>query len=142
MADLDLPALKALCEKATPGPWVFGLNKYDADKGDYCVVPKPFDYEGPGYSENPYIIAPSGDNIVGCDEYYVFSCPADIEFITTARTALPLLVEEVERLRAALAEREPVLTAEDVPLIVEGALHALRALGDTEAARKVFGDKP
>ena len=55
---IDLQALKLLCEKATPGPWV-----------------KPAE----GYS-------------------WTFYSPDSIAFIAFARTALPALIAEVERL--------------------------------------------
>ena len=77
---IDLDVIKARCEAATPGPWY-------VDRG--------------GEFDDPYYSIPSvcrdryGDNslMVGSDK-------ATAEFIAHARTDVPALVAEVERLRA------------------------------------------
>lgn len=51
---------------------------------------------------------------------------------------LPAWVAKAEAILAEAAALKEPLTADDMPRIAEGALHAL---GDTEVNRKVFGDK-
>lgn len=81
MSDLDLDSIKARCEAATEGPW-------HREHGDYgCVSIGNFGWvvDGPNcpqYDED----TPQGH--------------ADAEFIAHARTDVPALVAEVERLRA------------------------------------------
>ena len=75
--DIDLGALKELCEKATPGPWcaLYPAGGMWSDSCDDMVL-------GP-------LLAPR---------------PFDADFIATARTAIPALIAEVERLREALVK--------------------------------------
>jgi hypothetical protein len=77
----------------TPGPWRFGLDGEE----------KPFDYEGPGYYGNPSIFGPDGQEVVGCDEYYVFRGPDDARLIAAA----PDLLEALKALRAAIGKCTP-----------------------------------
>jgi hypothetical protein len=80
--------------KHTPGPWLFGLHRYNDDSNQYEVLVKPFDYSGPGYYDNPSILAADGTEIVGCDEYQVFGSPADRQLLCAA----PDILEALERL--------------------------------------------
>lgn len=78
---LDLEAIKARCEAATPGPWVNTGGRFPKING------------GP---------------IGGCDVATLFFADgADAAFIAHAREDVPALVAEVERLQKAVAaERE------------------------------------
>ncbi len=78
--ELDLDAIEALANYATPGPWT-----------NDCY----------GRIVSPTIHVVRGQG--GCKIY------ADAEFIATARDAVPALVAEVRRLRAALDAR-PIYT--------------------------------
>ena len=86
MGAVDIDAIKARCEAATPGPWY-------AERG--------------GEFDDPYYSIPSvcrdryGDNslMVGSDK-------ATADFIAAARTDVPALVAEVERLRDELRHVE------------------------------------
>lgn len=73
---LNLDAIKARAERATPGPW-------ETEK------PGPFIHT----VWHPSPGAPR-------DEVARFMSPADARFVTHARTDIPLLVAEVERLRS------------------------------------------
>lgn len=64
--------------KHTPGPWFYGIA-YEPERG-----PVPFDYQAPGYYQNPGIIGANGDTVVGCDEYHVFNSPQDAALIAAA----------------------------------------------------------
>jgi hypothetical protein len=75
---LDLGALRELCEKATPGPWEARLDRYD-----------------------PVIVSAGSNWPHGDDEAHATAyVPADAVFIAAARSAVPALLAEVERLRA------------------------------------------
>ena len=75
---LDLDALKRLCEKATAGDWIIG------SQGDRIWGPMGSD----GEVRLSICLAGSRSSV------------QDISFIAAARTAMPALITEVERLRA------------------------------------------
>lgn len=80
-APLDLAALRGLCEQATPGPWREGSVEKEAV---FCEHGCSF---GPGIERN----------LLRLNKH--FPHEADAAFIAAARTALPALLDEVERLR-------------------------------------------
>lgn len=79
---LDLDAVEALCDAATPGPWTATLG-----------VSEFFGTEMSVYSEHTELMVFSH---IGCS-----ATSADMEFAAAARTLVPALVT---RLRAAEAE--------------------------------------
>lgn len=89
----DYKALRALCEAATPGPW--SVDHYE-ETDDWCL--RADNATIPGNS-----IADAGG----------FSYKPDAAFIAAARTAIPELLDEVERLRAALERIVKNCDAED-----------------------------
>jgi hypothetical protein len=76
MTPEELEAIKVRCAQATPGPW----GTYHSLNGWHYTKP------GSGPVRTTYEQA-----------------RADVEFIAAARTDVPALVAEVERLRAALS---------------------------------------
>lgn len=80
MLAVELAAIKARCEAATPGPW----------RGD-CFL---YDSEG-----NDLLFGNGAGIGVFCED-------ADAQFAAHAREDMPRLVAEVERLQAVLAVRE------------------------------------
>lgn len=56
----------------TPGPWWFGIQRWDCDSAEPRDQVKTAEYSGNGYSDNPFIRGADGTTIVGCDEYDVF----------------------------------------------------------------------
>lgn len=80
--------------KHTPGPWKFGVLRYNEKKDKYIVEEKPFEYTAPTPYDNPSIIGADGTEVVGCGEYYVFSSAADVRLITSVCD----LLEAVRRL--------------------------------------------
>lgn len=95
---LDLPALEALCEAATPGPW-YAMDDPAPSRADH------------GYRVLARTTRTDGRNVYGLREAMaipgkgvVWNSDADAEFIAAARTALPALIAEVRGLRAQ-AER-------------------------------------
>ena len=79
---LDLEAIKARCEAATPGPWAVAniAPGWAEDENDWCVVPG--------------VVESCGSDMCG-----PVVRSADAAFIASARTDVPALVAEVERLR-------------------------------------------
>lgn len=82
--ELDLDAIEALANAATPGPWKvhkrepwieYSVNT-ESGSGPQCWRP--------------------------IDEYYNPGAATDAKFIADARAAVPTLIAEVRRLRAAL----------------------------------------
>lgn len=62
----------------TPGKLIFGIRGPMAANGDSKAIPKPFDYNGPGYHDNPGLYAEDGTEVVGCGgEYSIFSSGED-----------------------------------------------------------------
>lgn len=87
---LDLEAIKAYCEAATPGPWY----------ADFCVITLQDDKWRPLVETNFY-----GNRYDGC---------ANAEFVACARTDVPALVTEVEQLREDQARKRKRLTEQGI----------------------------
>jgi hypothetical protein len=121
---LDLDAIKARVEAATPGPWEAGdvwAHKDTEPGSDECAwcprlgpPVKVFSY--PHMTRHVHRCEPCdrdlGRLISGPDaEHIVFSYDngferrENVEFVVHARKDIPELIAEVERLRAELAEK-------------------------------------
>lgn len=87
MTELDLDAIRARCDAATDGPWT---AEYSEAQGN-CVLPHD---------------AESTREAVAVTR--LFHQQADADFIAHARTDVPELIDEIERLQEA-AERIPKL---------------------------------
>ena len=81
--DAELDAIDRACNAATPGPW------------------KSF-IEGRDHTGGSHFIRTGGEDIELCGPARI----ADQDFIADARQSVPLLVAEVRRLRARIAELE------------------------------------
>ncbi len=84
-SELDLPAIKKLCEAATPESWTWGYN-----------------------GSHFYVLMSEGMDL----KQLWLKSEADAEFIAQARTLVPQLVEELEEAwgwRAAAREVHPEL---------------------------------
>lgn len=100
---IDLPALKALCDAATPGPWMDAATKPSGCGGwdspaDRTIPKAPTGsliQSAQHTSEEAVIMASRYDNSPWC-------LPEDRTFIAAARQALPELIAEVGRLRTTL----------------------------------------
>lgn len=116
---IDIDQLRALLVKTTPGPWSLG---------------KPY-VDDEGYRESPLFASVNGTTV--CPVAVCLPFPhvsgmqeANAAFVMAARTALPALLDEVERLRAALSAQpgaqsspwQPIETApkDDVILLFGG----------------------
>ena len=69
-----------------PLPWKLGLIKYKLPQNE--TVEKPFDYQGHPY---PSIYAANGEEVVGCDEYYIFHSPEVVRLFIAAPELLDAL---------------------------------------------------
>jgi hypothetical protein len=87
---IDTERDRAICEAATPGPWI-ELGRNVPESGIVATA----DY----ISKIAYI-----ERADETEDPAQFNARADAAFIAHARTALPAYIEEVERLRAELAE--------------------------------------
>ena len=100
---LDLPALKALNEKATPAPWTNGIPA--RNDSHMCQINAWPDGEpqghrigvGIGVTWHPDIVV----SYVGLSRQ---TCVDNANLIAAMRNALPALLAEVERLREALRD--------------------------------------
>jgi hypothetical protein len=87
LTDEELRAIRARCDSATPGPWISYVEGRDHMSGSSFIQ------TGPGESR-------------GEDIELSGATTADQDFIAHARADVPRLLDEVERLRRRLAERE------------------------------------
>lgn len=96
---LDLGTLRALCDAATPGPWTADIddhgrvlrilaNDREADNG-----------LGPEREFEKIV-----ETIVETDAGYYPPEQPDALFIASTRTAMPALIDEIERLRGLLGD--------------------------------------
>lgn len=123
---LDLDAIKARCEAATPGLWHRDTAKWDEhDQESPELVTVGWSMRDQGH-EVHWRDDPIGNNIALCpprrDAHFQPGQEAkDATFIAHAREDLPALITEVERLRTACAE----LAALHSPGVVRDNLLAL-----------------
>lgn len=83
MPDEELAAIKQRCEGTTPGPWTSYVEGRDHDSGSDFIMT-------------------DGDDI----ELIGGATTADQDFIAHARQDIPLLLDEIERLRSQLRGKD------------------------------------
>lgn len=93
---LDLEAIKERYEKATEGPWKRRGDWIDGGDYDEVLAPRPVSCMTYCYG---------GSSQIEMED-------ADAEFIAAARSDVPALVAEVERLREALNSQREEIAAE------------------------------
>ena len=95
MSNLDLDAIENSLKGVTPGPWyVWDYNAIGmGEPTALATVPQPSKSEIEAEK-----ICPSNVEVLGSSEWLRISA-ADLNFIVTARSALPNLLQEVRRLR-------------------------------------------
>jgi hypothetical protein len=138
-----LDQLKQLCEKATPGPWLYRPNKYD----DWGII-KTADVSADGRDVG-YIVARAYyggcitqeiENQARVDK----SCPYAHNglLITASRTALPELIALCEQMAGALEKGVELLEPfQDTGMLGERALNQHReALSAYKAFQKGQND--
>jgi len=109
---VDVTKLRALCEAATPGPWKHDLDMFDIDDGyEACVADDHVEllaridtgvecHKG----GEKWTSADSAERDARCVHARSSQAMRDAALIAAARTALPACLDEIEHLRAALAE--------------------------------------
>lgn len=119
---LDLDAIKALCDAATPGPW----ERYaGSPKTRYIVAPnvEHIDVDEADWGpEVGNVLAVGTLNDPRAWRY------ADVEFIAQARTLVPALVTEVEALRAAVDRAGALVDAAQLALSYHQEPHVVAAV--------------
>lgn len=111
----ELAAMRERCEKATAGPWVDGYVSGICRKEHGPDEKGP--WHGNGFCKHEYEVSESGDahhlasksaniQVAGNFDYECGGIihPEDHDFIKHARTDLPRLLAEVERLRGVADE--------------------------------------
>jgi len=124
-AGFDIEAVKERAAKAAPGPWTFTVDANAAADDDDGSVPDYWTWEIGSDADNESVLCGSE----------LDDPRATVAFVTHARTDVPALVAEVERLRAVVqmlagrAQLEGQLSVECVRLRAENAdLNELRQL--------------
>lgn len=140
MTSEELAAIKALADGATPGPW-----EYDADCGYVEIHGSGVEFK-PDWTRSvhnltvrPLLLARVHNNATEGNDGIGY----DGAFIAAARTAVPALLAEVERLRALVREAwmEALNNPEMGEWIITAAGHdANVAAWEKSDARKALGD--
>lgn len=130
---LDLKPIKKRCEAATSGPWhywpcgeksndcLLGVAVGEAESGGEDVPPPgrvdphPYNEETGEFEMHKYIFDPS---IAYAENHADYD---DFAFMAHARTDIPALIAEVERLRKQLAEKSAAQRSDDNEPSSEGS---------------------
>jgi hypothetical protein len=88
--------------KHSPAPWKFVADTYDKDD-NLDRVEVPYDYRSRRFCFNPSIVDANGNEVVGCDEYYVFTTPENVRLMVHA----PELLEALKWTERALDKEHP-----------------------------------
>ena len=101
MGDIDMAAARALCDAATPGPWVVGEEIDGVRAGRRTVVRGQ---RGSGFNRR----------IVTVDQTRPHEEPAEpnVEFIAAARTLIPALLDALAAAEARTRELEATVQRE------------------------------
>jgi len=100
LTSLDTHPIRERYNEATEGPWEWEwCLKTESGKLGYLLSGKREKVE-PGVTSIPCIL--DGCEEVGGNDHAVWGKEADREFIAHARTDIPVLCDEVDRLKAAL----------------------------------------
>jgi len=108
MTQAELDAIRARCEAATPGPWTFEASEGDCGFSGTCPRSLIYCDDKCPACEHWEVYKgawPNGPEMVECGDYTFFT-DADAAFIAHARTDIPALLAEVERMTA---ERDAAL---------------------------------
>lgn len=137
MSEIDLAAIEARCNAATPGPWRVGYatgrctlpHVHGVGDCDYRVSWWD-DEELHNITRDAPVGAPHGDAVKVCGNYsvesggVVYEC--DAAFIAHARTDIPALLARVRELEAALdemtAHRNAIIQSLELAIATERAV--------------------
>ncbi len=109
--------------KDLPTPWKFGCHEYDLDTGYFKINEKPLDYKE---YRCPSIYAANGEEVVGCDEYYIFHSPDVVRLFMAAPELLYALQKMCEAIEGEYGEIAKSLAWD----MAQSAIN--KALGETQ----------
>jgi len=115
--------------KHSPAPWKFVAEVYNHDD-DLQKQEVPYDYRSRRFCFNPSIVDAKGDEVVGCDEYYVFSTPENVRLMVHA----PELLEALKDLLRDLDTVDSYALNETVLPIWEDIARAKAIIAKAEGA--------
>lgn len=95
MTQDQIDRIKAYCEKATPGPW-----RYECVDGEHQLNGPTIPRDG---------MHDEGDSVLYRTCYDYDNDDANLSFCASARTDLPLLLQQVERLMAENSEMREII---------------------------------
>lgn len=134
MTPAEIAALRALADAATPEPWAERPDSGKvAKRNDWHTI---IDERGVPVVQTGFVEIHPGDGEESYAEAGVKMRPEDRSFIAAARTAVPALLDEVERLRGALrgvlsAMPKQMATVADADRLRPHIDHARHVLGET-----------
>lgn len=132
MTKADRQRLRELADRATPGPWRELERCPNAEPDRACGVT----------SEQLHRSGRDRVCVFASDAYDECSHPvsrADAAFVAAARTAVPELLDELERLRAALAEALR-MAEHDLPETGTELVHKLRRIAELRRLTEPKGE--
>lgn len=87
ISSLELAAVRARADAATPGPWIASVEGRDHDSGSTCILRG----SPPDYAD---------------DLEFLGATVPDVDFIACARQDIPMLLNQIDRLRSRLLAPE------------------------------------
>lgn len=133
LTDDELRAMRARCEAATPEPWEYENVQDCQDRSAWSLLVGP---DGKVLADtlnsDAAVIHHEHDETGVC--YWDEIGRRNFTFAAHARTDLPRLLDEVERLRAGIRKHRDC-RGDDRCHLDDGGLHALLPEGDTRPAR-------
>ena len=93
MTPAELTAARALCEAASPGPWLASRRHLGVETSQVAK-------DGTAYGAMMWVVEPSDDDDPEADRMQEFDRSA--AFIAASRELVPKLIAEIDRLRDEL----------------------------------------
>ena len=109
-----------------PWPWKFGISDYHTSTKKYEITEMPFNYEPGRHYNNPSIYAANGEEVVGCDEYYVFHSEQAVRLLTAA----PELLDALQKMCEVMDEGYGDIAKQLVRDMAQAAIN--KATGETQ----------
>jgi hypothetical protein len=119
---IDLAAIRKRAEAATPGPWKVEKNEKNATSGKNWLLAY-FGLKIDHAENKDYHYFLTTDNVRASN--LVGGCDKDSEFVAHARTDIPALLDELERIRAAALELREALKNESSNFRKLGEAHTI-----------------
>ena len=129
---IDFDELKALCERATPGPWMHTPGYYNDSGGQYDQIDSPVEiisgeWGGPSGDNAAFIAAANPATILA-----LLSANREMREALAAIEATDTEFHETGRDQWGYAELEECMGADDVRYLARSALTTQRGDGDSQ----------